>query len=748
MKRVCLAISLLIFFAFKNYSEAQVNSDKFQMVAAPLTDAIIIDGKLSEQHWQTADRAKNFILSFPVDTASATSQTEVMVSFDDDNIYIGGVCFVNSDKEHVVQSLRRDFDFGRNDNLCIYIDPFNDYTNGFIFGITPFGVMREGLVTNGQEVSTDWDNKWFSAVHDYGDRWEFEMKIPFKTIRYNEELKTWNIIFLRKDLKNNEESVWAPVPLGYRPSSFAFSGKLLFSQKLEKAGPNIAFIPYVSAATSEDFQTDDTDNNLNAGFDAKIGVSSSLNLDLTVNPDFSQVEVDRQVTNLSRFEIFFPERRQFFLENQDLFGEGGFGSSRPFFSRRIGIATDTSGRQLQIPILYGARLSGKIGRDWRIGLLNMQTKEQFNARLTGVQEIDSTANLLAQNYTVGVIQRRIFSRSNIGMIVVNRQALDYEAKKDNATTTKYNRVIGVDYNLLSDDSRWEGDFYYHQSIDEQQADDAFSAGAFLGYNTTNLELRVLASAVGGGFNAETGFVPRKDIIRLGTFNDFNIYPKNSFLVRHGPGFSINYLTDLNFNRTDMDYEISYSFIHSNTSSLDFSASYNYILLRRSFDPTGANLSDLERLQAGEDFTWYTYSMRYETDGRRRLSASFENNYGGFYNGKRFNSSLEVNYRYQPYGQVALAIDYNNLHEFPGPFQDVDYWLIGPRVDLTFTDKIFLTTFVQYNEQADNVNLNARLQWRYKPVSDLFVVYTDNYFPDNFKAKSRAVVFKLTYWLNI
>lgn len=740
--RICL-LGILLLISLRGLS--QVNSEQYQLVAERLTSNIVLDGKLEEEHWQNASRADNFILTFPVDSVAATSQTEVMIAFDDQYLYIAGVCYENSNKPHVMQSLRRDFSWPRNENLSIYIDPFNDYTNGFTFGITPFGVRREGLVTNGADVSSDWDNKWFSEVHDFGDRWEFEMKIPFKTLRYDDQNRDWNIIFLRKDLKNNEESTWAPVPQGYRPSSFAFAGRLKFEEQLQKAGSNIAFIPYLSSGFSKDLAANERNNNFNAGFDAKIGMSSSLNLDLTVNPDFSQVEVDRQVTNLSRFEIFFPERRQFFLENQDLFGEGGFRESRPFFSRRIGIAVDTSGNRVDVPILYGTRLSGKIGQDWRIGVLNMMTGIQTNEYNNGLRRIKEFK--ADQMYSMGVVQKQVFGRSNISFSVVDRRSLNNGINTELATTSPRNTVVAVDYNLLSTDGRWEGDFFYHRSIDEESQDDAFSSGMFLGYNTRNLELRVLASAIGGGFNAETGFVQRKDIIRIGTFNDINFYPKNSFIVRHGPGVNFNYRTDFEFNKTDMDYSLGYGFVHQNTSNLRVRGSYDYIRLRRSFDPTDSDLAEADELQAGDEFEWYTINAEYETDSRKVFSAEIEGSYGGFFNGKRFNANAQFNFRYQPFGLVALDIDYNNLHDFPAPFKDTEFWLIGPRIDFTFTDKLFLTTFVQYNEQADNVNLNARFQWRYKPVSDLFVVYTDNYFPDNFKTKNRAIILKLTYWLN-
>ncbi len=513
----------------------------------------------------------------------------------------------------------------------------------------------------------------------------------------------------------------------------------------------MAVIPFLSAASSKNFEEGTpSDNDAQVGFDAKIGLSSSLNLDLTVNPDFSQVEVDRQVTNLSRFEIFFPERRQFFLENKDLFDQQGFGESRPFFSRRIGIGSDTSGNAQQIPILYGARLSGKVGRNWRVGFLNMQTKGSENGRLTGVDQIDDTYKLLPQNYSVGVINRQIFGRSNIGITAVNRQAVGFNQDADISSTTEYNRVIGIDYNLLSNDNSWEGDMFYYRSFDQDQKDEAYAAGMFLGYNSRRLRLRGKVNTVGEGYNAETGFVQRKDIIQLETFNDINFFPENSKVVRHGAGMDFRYYTNSNFEKTDVRYGVDYSVTYLNTSSFRIRYSNDYVKLRDSFDPTRQLPDSLSsrQLQTGEEFTWSNFSIRYESDARKVFSYEINYDDGGFFNGNRRNIRGEVNYRFQPYGLVTLSIDYNDLYNFPEPFADTNFWLIGPRFDITFTDKLFLTTFVQYNEQADNMNLNARFQWRFKPVSDLFVVYSENYFPQDFGVKSRALVLKMTYWLNI
>ena len=202
------------------------------------------------------------------------------------------------------------------------------------------GVQREGLLSNGggQGVTTIWDNKWTSEVKQFEDKWIVEMAIPFKSLRFKSGVDTWRINFSRNDLKRNENSVWSPVPRNFNVASLAFTGKLKFDEPKKKTSSNISIIPYVTAGVSQDYLTQTKEQyTYNGGLDAKIALSSSLNLDLTINPDFSQVEVDRQVTNLSRFSIFFPERRNFFIENSDLFERFGFRQIRPFFSRNIGL---------------------------------------------------------------------------------------------------------------------------------------------------------------------------------------------------------------------------------------------------------------------------------------------------------------------------------------------------------------------------------------------------------------------------
>ena len=273
---------------------------------------ITLDGDLREPDWRAADVGKNFQQTFPFDSSLAQTHTEVMLTYDDNNLYVGAVCYDPIEGKHVIQSLKRDFSFPVSDAFGIFIDPFDDGANGFSFAVNPLGVQREGTLENGGGfgVATAWDNRWFSEVKIENGKWIVEMKIPFKSIRYKSDISEWGINFARNDLKQNESSTWSWVQRGQNVANLAFTGKLIWDAPPKKAGSNVSLIPYGIVGVNQDYQGEnETKVPWNLGMDAKIAVTSSLNLDLTIRPDFSQVEVDRQVTNLSRFSLFFPEQR-------------------------------------------------------------------------------------------------------------------------------------------------------------------------------------------------------------------------------------------------------------------------------------------------------------------------------------------------------------------------------------------------------------------------------------------------------
>jgi len=709
---------------------------KYQVYIKKASSAIEVDGVLDEQAWLEADKAKDFHQNYPIDTIMALSASEVSFTYDQNNLYIGIVCYDPIPGDYVVTSLRRDWIWPLNDNMSIYIDPFDDLTNGFTFGITPLGIQREGLVTFGVRVSSNWDNKWYSATKNHDDRWVAELKIPFKSIRYNDQLQEWNIQMLRNDQKQNERSVWTPVPQQFRPSSFAFAGKLMWDEPPPPAGTNISLIPYTSGSVSQDFEdNEDIAWEGDVGLDAKIALSSSLNLDLTVNPDFSQVEVDQQVTNLDRFELFFPERRQFFLENSDLFGNFGFPRSRVFFSRRVGLAN---------PILFGARLSGKVDKNWRVGLLNVQT---LKARIEDDDDIPT------ENFTVATFQRQLFGRSNLAGVFLNKQAINFNEHQqegyDFGDTEEYNRVFGLEYNLLTTNNKWIGDTYYFRSMTPGVDSDNYAHGAFLRRNTRNLELTWSHELIGDNYQADAGFVPRTGFYRIGPSIETRFFPSSEVINRHGPELEFDLFTDTDFEITDHYLDVAYKIQFLNTSGLFVGYENNFVKLLEDFDPTNSDDEDttIVPLPEGSEYNWQGAILAYESDRRKSFSYALATSFGGFYNGEIFTLEGELNFRIRPIFTLGMIYSFNTF-SLPDPFPDDSFWLVGPRIDFTFTDKIFLTTFVQYNEQDDNLNINTRFQWRFKPVSDLFIVYTDNYFPDGLQAKNRALVIKLSYWLNI
>lgn len=756
-KFYCIALTVLTIQA----AVAQQKNDPGKGLGIRKTQgAIHLDGELNEPAWQAADVAKDFFLNYPVDTTFAPFQTEARVTFDEHHLYVSFVCYDDQTPD-IVQSLRRDFEFDNNDNVSMILGPYNDKINGFFFTITPLGVQLEGTVAGGgagdDSYNDTWDNKWFSKTKKYSDKWIAELAIPFKSFRYKSGLAEWDVTFMRWDRKRNLVSSWIATPIQFIPASFAYGGKMKWVDPSPRATTNISIIPYVAGGVSVDREADPVERSadLRVGLDAKVGVTSSLNLDLTLNPDFSQVEVDRQVINLTRFEFQFPERRQFFLENSDLFTNIGSPFARPFFSRRIGLARDTSENLVRVPILYGARLSGSITKDWRISLLNMQTREQLKIGLPN------------QNFTVAALQRNFWKQSSIQFSVVNKQSMgvaegdsvkyfnaDLWREKNVAgqvrnTLNKYNRVAAVDLESRSANNTWYVSGFMGKSFDDFHHRNNTAGLFFVQHTKRNYQFFVGESFVENNFNAEAGFVPSVGVYP-GIFNTFanvglTFYPKSKVIVNMGPVLDLSLSNTPDRTVTDKAASLGYFIAFQNTANLQAGVNYTFQRLTNSFNPIDSDT--YTNFMEGDVYTWTNWQLQYQSNQRTLLRYQLGTLIGDFYNGHNTNINGELNYRYQPYGNVSVRFDYNDLR-LPGNYGKEKLFLVGPRVDLTLTDKIFLTTFAQYNTLAENVNLNARFQWRYKPASDFFVVYTENYLPEPLGSKNRALVFKLTYWFNI
>ncbi len=743
MKKLLAVLNLATFLAV--YAHGQGIGAQPPIFLKETTEEIVIDGELSEEAWYSGTPATNFWENFPSDSVQAEYQTEIYMTYDEEYLYIGAICHSPGD-EFIVPSLRRDYSFSDNDNVTFLIDPFQDRTNAFVFGINALGVMREALISNGGQDrgswNSSWDNKWRGESKIFGDFWSCEMAIPFSTLRYNKGEQEWFFNCYRNDTQSGTRSSWNRIPQNQIIMSLAYMSPMIWETPLEKTGSNISLIPFLTGSYNHTFM-DEVDDELvrvqedpvydsGIGGDAKIALTPGLNLDLTVNPDFSQVEVDEQQLDLSRFELFFPERRQFFLENADLFGSFGDRRINPFFSRRIGIGTDTvTGDRIQIPILAGARLSGKLDNNWRAGLLNMQTRNDDRGGP-------------GYNYTVAALQRKVFSRSNIRGIFVNKQTFG-DLPSDSLDFSRYNRVAGLEYNLASSDNTWYGKTFYQHSFSPDQGPKAYAHGASLEYRVQNFSLRWEHQLVGEGFEAETGFVPRTGYFSISPEAQYFFYPTGSLFNQHGPGLQARVLWQPGFGKADHEYELYWDADLRNTGSLRVTLGNEEVFLFDEFDPTRTDATPLP------DSTYYNYwSLRafYRSDSRKIISYSLRPTAGEYFNGYRYGLGGSLTLRYQPLGSIELNFNYNYI-DLPSPYASTGLFLIGPRIDLTFTRSLFLTTFLQYNDQRQNFNVNARLQWRFAPVSDFFLVYTDNYLTEEgFAVRNRAIVAKVTYWLNI
>lgn len=706
---------------------AQKKNETFQYHIRKTAQPVVIDGVVDEQAWQNTDVADNFFMVLPMDTGKANETSEIRMTYDDKNIYLAAVFFNSVPGKYYVESLRRDFSFGKNDNFLLFIDPFNNQTTGFSFGSNAAGAQWDGTMFGGGRVDLNWDSKWVSEVRQYPDKWVVEMAIPFKSIRYKDGVTEWGINFARLDLKSSEKSSWTPIPRQFPTASLAYTGVLVWDAPPPSPKTNFSVIPYVLGGTTTDFDDENTTQK-KIGGDVKISLSSSLNLDLTVNPDFSQVEVDRQVTNLDRFELFFPERRQFFLENADLFANFGYPTIRPFFSRRIGLG---------VPIQAGARLSGNLNEKWRLGVMDIQTKRMEDIGLPN------------QNFAVLSLQRKMFSRSSIGLMFVNKESLRYPQDTDSLRTVfpKFNRNLGMEYNLASSSNLWTGKAFLLKSFSPSRiGDNGITQAAHLEYESRKWNWRVQEQSVGEDYRAEVGFVPRNAYVNLNSFLGHTFFPKNDegSLVSHGPKISTTYFFNEKFQRTDNLSELEYLFSFRNRSRFEMGITNEYVELLAPFDPTQSGKNSLA---IGTKHNWNAVRLEYASKPQSMFTYAVGGRFGGYYlDGRRISLTSELGYRFQPYVSLNGNLSYNHIN-LPAPWNTTEFWLIGSEVDITFTNKLFFATLFQYNEQSKIFNLNSRFQWRYKPASDLFIVYTNTQLLDPNVGKSWSLTLKFTHWFN-
>ncbi|MFZ9754828.1 MAG: DUF5916 domain-containing protein [Bacteroidia bacterium] len=710
-----------------------------------------LDGRLNEEVWTQTPFQEGFIQHYPYDTSRAESETRFAFAIDDKNFYAAFVCLDrNPEKPFVVQSLKRDFSVKNTDAVILTLSPFLDGQNGFSFGVSPYNSQREGSVENGGNfgVTTAWDQVWFSETQinqgwfhsdtaQHKHYWVAEMAIPLHSIRFVPGSTQWAFNVVRLDLKNNEESTWIKVPRNLNVSVLTLVDTLEFQTPMHERSRNNVLIPYVSWLTQQNVQESWT-GSPRLGLDAKMALTPSLNADLTFNPDFAQVDVDVQQLNLTRFNLFFPERRQFFTENSDLFATFGFRQIRPFFSRRIGL-----GPNGYLPIDAGAKVTGKLGNDWRVGLMSVRTRG------------DAGQSLNAEMSSVMSLQRKVLKASSVGFIAVDNRMAGGQGITETPSLSKYASIVGTEFNYANQPATWVGKAFVQKSLYEDVAAKSWAHASFLRYRSLNWTAMWNHEHVGKDFRAPLGFVPRLENFDPTTGKvyhmDFTRLEPSLVYTHYIKGAWADWLNHMEFgwyNSTYYDSALDlteglnrffweWHFQNSATIELGMEQeAYNLFLPFQPVDlPNGGYFFG--------QYQWWNQSISVESNSRKPFNWLFDYNRGGYFVGNKRDFSMEAGYRIQPRWNAQLSYRNIDLDMRDSGRQQLN--LIGFKTEYSFSTILYSTAYVQYNTQAENVNLNLRLQYRYRPMSDFFVVYSQNYDP-YLQSKNRSFAVKFVRWI--
>lgn len=733
MRTVFLLLFVLMFRPLK--AQEQPILTEFNLGISKITEQIRIDGKLDEAAWLNATATSEFLNKWPRDEGFAINQTEAWVMYDNNFLYVAAINYQKKE-DLVIATLKRDNPsyFWNSDGFSVVLDPYNQKTNGFLFGVNAAGAKMEGIVSlenSRTRPDVNWDNIWHSSVTVHDDYWVAEIAIPFKSINFDPTKEEWGINFVRNDMKRNEYSTWSHVPQGFPGIDLGHLGTIKLNQTLPNTKQRVILQPSVLTSANRDY-SDETEfaGDVEVGLDAKIPIGSKLKMDLTVNPDFSTVDVDQQVTNLSRFSIQFPEKRAFFLENSDLFSGFGTWGVRPFFSRRIGLNEGEI-----VPILFGSRLTGNVSDNLRVGAMSVQTR--------------SVSGSNANNYTVLAAQQNVWGRSSFKALITNKNAYANGSFQDD-----FNRTIGAEYHFMSQNNRLRGNVRYHWSQTEDRLDDASFAGVTMMYDNGNFYTGITIDRLGDNYINELGFSARS----------FQYDAARDTLVRVGFQFMNPWIGYIH--RPESDWVNSHEFstwsvasFENNGSFIDRVTSLNYVLQTRDLGTFEValrnskvrllyetNLIGGDEFLPAETYDFNYFNLEYDSDERGMLSGGADLSYGGFYNGTRLFVGGRINVRAQPWGNFGVRYVMNKV-DLPDNYGSATLHLIGPQAEVSFSKELSWTTFLQYNTQAENFNVNSRLQWRFAPMSDLFVVYNDNYDTEGFGIKNRGMVVKMSYWIN-
>ncbi len=732
----CRWLSMLLFFSICVGVHAE--TEELQAKAYRTYESVEIDGELTEFDWQKATPIRQFIQFEPDAGAPLTEATEVRILYDDKHIYFGFVCSEPERAKIVANKMRRDTMLWDNDNVFVLLDTYNDRRSGFFFRVNPLGAREDvAIMDSGDSRNENWNAVWDSRSKINADNWTAEIAIPFSQLRFKkEDTLTWGLNIGRTIQKSQEEGTWAPVDAAYAFAARYRTTDLGTLTGLTGISPrrNIEFLPYLLPGVART-EADGTDSVLDLGADMKVSVTSNLTADLTVNTDFAQVEADQEEANLTRFSLFFPEKRQFFLEGAGLFDFGiprtSFNAPPPlllFYSRRIGIEDEHA-----IPILGGGKVTGKMG-GFGVALLNVLT----NKYAADATENLDTVDVDRTNYSVLRIKRDLFTGSSLGVIAINKQGLD-----------AHNRATGVDFIYRPTDRMnfrglwartFESDEIQDDPINLQQGPENTNA-LYFGGNWQSAVTRVSASYtdIGEDFNPEVGYVHRTGSRWIRSEARATPYLHWHGLRRMWAGPEIDIILN-----SDNQLETR-TFIWSTWLELETNG-WGGIRIHRNFE----NLTEDFEIREGiiipsGEYNYNNYNLMLNAEGKV-FNGRLGFNIGDFYNGTRRGFDIRLDLRLTGRFSLEPRYEFNRVTLPQGAF---DTNVFGGRVVYSFSTDLFTKLYVQWNSDRNLITTNFLVNYIYRPGSDFYLVFNQTYGTDSMTSGllDTTLVGKVTYWWN-
>lgn len=685
-----LATSMLCMLGVSVTLRAQ-HSQPDTIVAHRITENIRVDGWLDEAAWSPAPRISNFTQRELNEGQPATEKTEVAVLYNDATLFIGVWCYDREPDKLTAQKMQRDFDFDTEDNFEIIIDTYNDKRNGYLFVTNPNGALADALVLdNGRLVNDDWDGVWEVATQITNEGWFAEFEIPFSTFRFSSAgEQSWGINFERNIRRKLEQVLWQGWSRDSELEQVARAGTLTGINGISSV--RLLEVKPYALGGAEKLRALETNRVGDVGGDLHYLITPTVKLNLTVNPDFAQVESDREQINLTRFSLFFPEKREFFLEGRDYFDFSLGEKIQPFYSRRIGFSED----RREVPIIGGARILGK-WQNSTLGGMVMQTAEKGDIPTT--------------NYSVLRWKQDVLEQSTVGVISTTRADADH-----------LNATYGLDFLYSTSEFLRNKNLYlggaYAQSYTSNRGDKLGSAHrVFISVPTNYVEFDAAWNRSGTHFNPEAGFLLRENFQEFYAELQFNPRPK--FLP---------FLRNMEFKPLDVNY-----FIDDATKELtSFFSEYRPLgfttksgeFVEFNIQRVAESLTDTFEIHEGvnikPDEYWFTrYEIQFSTFGGRRISAAGGASWGDFYDGTRTEFGASVIWRMNKHLSLSADYQHNDVELPAGSFKVNE---AGGRADFAFSPSLFGALFGQWNSEDEEILLNFRINWIPRPGTDFFFV---------------------------